>query len=498
MREYILAIDQGTTGTTVLIFDKEGHPVCRGYQEFPQHYPRPGWVEHDAEEIWQATQDAIAEALYGPVAADEIAAIGITNQRETTVAWNRHTGRPEGTAIVWQCRRTAPICERLKREGLAPLFRRKTGLLLDPYFAGTKMTWLLENRPGLRQKAEKGELCLGTVDSWLIWCLTGGKQFVTDYTNASRTLLFDIHKLDWDEELLEILEIPRQCLPEVLPSCGSFGVTVEDSGLPAGIPIYGVAGDQQAALFGQACFQKGMVKNTYGTGCFVLMNTGREAVSSEKGLLTTIAWGLEPGKVDYALEGSIFIAGAVVQWLRDELRMIEHAGETEALAQSVPDTAGVYLVPAFVGLGTPHWDAYARGTIVGLTRGANRRHIVRAALESIAYQSRDVLMAMQDEAGVPIKVLRVDGGASVNNFLMQFQADILDVTVERPRVTETTAMGAAFLAGLGSGIWSSLESVAASWEQECCFTPRMDEAKRQALYHGWKRAVQRSLGWVEE
>ena len=497
MRKYILAIDQGTTGTTAIIFDSNGRPVCRGYQEFAQYYPQPGWVEHDPAEIWEATVGAIQEALYGPIRADEIAAIGITNQRETTVVWNRLTGQPEGMAVVWQCRRTASMCQRLKDEGYSDLFRCKTGLVLDPYFSGTKMAWLLENRPGLRAKAKKGQVCFGTVDSWLIWCLTGGKYHVTDYTNASRTLLYDICRLEWDRELLEILDIPPQVLPEVLPSCGFFGVTANIACLPDGIPIYGVAGDQQAALFGQTCFQPGMVKNSYGTGCFVLMNTGSAAIISNQGLLTTIAWGLEPGKVVYALEGSVFIAGAVIQWLRDELGIIDHAAETEGLAEAVSDTAGVYLVPAFVGLGTPYWDPYARGVIVGLTRGVNRKHLARAALESIAYQSRDVLLAMQKEAGILIPVLRVDGGASVNNFLMQFQADILNVVVERPRVTETTAMGAAFLAGLGCGLWSDLDMITGTWEKESQFNPKMSEERRSSLCHGWHRAVERSLAWIE-
>ncbi|NLA57764.1 MAG: glycerol kinase GlpK [Firmicutes bacterium] len=497
MRKYILAIDQGTTGTTAIIFDHRGHPVCRGYQEFTQYYPQPGWVEHDPEEIWRATLDAVQQALYGPVAANEIAAIGITNQRETTVAWNRRTHRPEGNAVVWQCRRTAPMCQRLKEEGYADLFHKKTGLVLDPYFSGTKIAWMLASRPGLREKAENGEVCFGTIASWLIWCLPGGRRHVTDYTNASRTLLYNIFQLEWDEELLKILDIPPSVLPEVLPSCGLFGVTDGLKCLPDGIPIYGVAGDQQAALFGQCCFQPGMVKNTYGTGCFVLMNTGSEAILSKHGLLTTIAWGLESGKVTYALEGSVFIAGAVIQWLRDELGIIQEAAQSEALAAEVPDTAGVYLVPAFVGLGTPHWDPYARGVIVGLTRGVNRKHLVRAALESIAYQSRDVLLTMQKDAGMSIPVLRVDGGASVNNFLMQFQADIMNLVVERPRVTETTAMGAAFLAGFGCGLWSELDTIAEIWEKESTFSPTIEDEKRENLCRGWQRALERSLDWIE-
>ena len=498
MRKHILAIDQGTTGTTAIIFDHNGRPVCRGYQEFTQYYPKPGWVEHDPDEIWQSTMDAIRGALYGPVEAKEIAAIGISNQRETTVVWDKHTGRPEGKAVVWQCRRTAPTCQRLKDAGYAELVRSKTGLVLDPYFSGTKIAWLLDNRPGLRERANRGEILFGTVDSWLIWCLTGGKRHATDYTNASRTLLYNIHQLDWDGELLELFDIPLGVLPKVLPSSGLFGVTAGNPCLPAGIPIYGVAGDQQAALFGQTCFQPGMVKNTYGTGCFALMNTGTEAVASDQGLLTTIAWGLEPGKVAYALEGSVFIAGAVVQWLRDELGLIECAAETEGLAEAVPDTAGVYLVPAFVGLGTPYWDPYARGAILGLTRGVNRKHLVRAALESIAYQSRGVLLAMQKDAHMSIPILRVDGGASVNNFLMQFQADVLNVVVERPRVTETTAIGAAFLAGLGCGIWSCLDDIASTWERESSFTPHMSDEDREALCQGWQKAVERSLGWAAQ
>lgn len=498
MRRYILAIDQGTTGTTAIIFDDNGRPVCRGYQEFTQYYPRPGWVEHDPDEIWEATMGAIRGALYGPIQADEVVAIGISNQRETIVVWDKLTGKPEGKAIVWQCRRTAPTCQHLKDAGYAQLVQSKTGLVLDPYFSGTKIQWIMDNRPGLKERAMRGEILFGTVDSWLIWRLTGGQRHVTDYTNASRTLLYNIHDLDWDAELLELFGITRDVLPEVLPSSGLFGVTSGNPCLPAGIPIYGVAGDQQAALFGQTCFQPGTVKNTYGTGCFALMNTGQEAVTSEQGLLTTIAWGLEPSKVTYALEGSVFIGGAVVQWLRDELGLIEHAAETEGLAEAVPDTAGVYLVPAFVGLGTPYWDPYARGAILGLTRGANRKHIVRAALESIAYQSRGVLLAMEKDANIPIPTLRVDGGASVNNFLMQFQADMLNVVVERPQVTETTAMGAAFLAGLGCGIWSSLDDIANTWEKERSFTPRMSDEKRHALCEGWQKAVERSLGWVEE
>ena len=441
---------------------------------------------------------AIRGALYGPIQAGEIVAIGISNQRETIVVWDKLTGRPEGNAIVWQCRRTAPACQHLKDAGYAELVQSKTGLVLDPYFSGTKIEWMLDNRPGLKERAMRGEILFGTVDSWLIWCLTGGQRHVTDYTNASRTLLYNIHDLDWDRELLELFGIPRDVLPEVLPSSGLFGVTGGNPCLPAGIPICGVAGDQQAALFGQTCFQPGAVKNTYGTGCFALMNTGMEAVTSKQGLLTTIAWGLEPNKVTYALEGSVFIGGAVVQWLRDELGLIEHAAETEGLAEAVPDTAGVYLVPAFVGLGTPYWDPYARGAILGLTRGVNRKHIVRAALESIAYQSRGVLLAMEKDAHISIPTLRVDGGASVNNFLMQFQADMLNVVVERPQVTETTAMGAAFLAGLGCGIWSGLNEIANTWERERSFTPCMSHEKRHALCEGWQKAVERSLGWVEE
>ena len=497
MRRFILAIDQGTTGTTAIIFDMQGRPVCQGYQEFTQYYPKPGWVEHDPNEIWQATLGAISGALRGPVQAGEIVSIGISNQRETIVAWDKASGEPVGNAVVWQCRRTAPMCQELMNGGYTKTIQRKTGLVLDPYFSGTKIAWMLDNLAGLKARAQNGDILFGTVDSWLIWCLTGGKRHITDYTNASRTLLYNIHELDWDQELLELFDIPPHVLPKVLPSSGFFGTTDNIRCLPAGIPICGVAGDQQAALFGQTCFEPGMVKNTYGTGCFVLMNTGQTAIESKQGLLTTIAWGLEPNKVEYALEGSVFVGGAVVQWLRDELGLIEDAAETESLAEAVSDTAGVYLVPAFVGLGTPHWDPYARGAILGLTRGVNRNHIVRAALESIAYQSGDVIRSMAKDAAIPIPTLRVDGGASVNNFLMQFQADILNVEVERPQVIETTAMGAAFLAGLGCGIWPNLDDIAHTWQEERKFIPRLDDEKHKALLTGWQRAVERSLGWVE-
>jgi glycerol kinase len=494
-RRFILALDQGTTGSRALVVDPEGAVRGSGYVELPQHYPKPGWVEHDAGEIWETTAQAIGQALGAArIAPAEVAAIGITNQRETAMLWERASGRPVHRAIVWQCRRTAPLCERLKSDGHEALFRRKTGLMLDPYFSGTKIRWLLDEVPEARQRAERGELCFGTVDSWLLWQLTGGAVHATDPTNASRTLCFDIGALRWDEELCKILGVPAGILPEVRPSAGALGETAAGV-LPAGIPVTGIAGDQQSALFGQCCFEPGMAKNTYGTGCFILLNTGARQVPSEHGLLTTVAWQIG-GVTTYALEGSVFIGGAVVQWLRDGLGFIGSAAESEALAETVADTGGVYLVPAFTGLGAPYWDPYARGVLVGLTRGTTRAHIARAALEAIAYQNRDVLDAMSQDSGAPLAALRVDGGAAANNFLCQFQADVLQVEVLRPAVTEPTAMGAAFLAGVGAGLWKTAD-LAGRWRLERRFAPSPDSPSRAAGYAGWRRAVERSRGWVE-
>jgi glycerol kinase len=494
-RRFVLALDQGTTGSRAVVVDPDGAIRGSGYVELPQYYPKPGWVEHDAEEIWQTTTQAIEKALAAArVAGAEIATIGITNQRETSVVWDRASGHPVHRAIVWQCRRTAPFCERLKSEGREAEFRRKTGLVLDPYFSGTKIRWLLDEVPGARQRAERGLLAFGTVDSWLLWRLTGGAVHATDPSNASRTLCFDIRRRSWDEGLCAALGVPQALLPEVKPSAGVFGETTKGV-LPAGIPVTGIAGDQQSALFGQCCFEPGMAKNTYGTGCFLLLNTGDKPVASERGLLTTVAWQLD-NAVTYALEGSVFIAGAVVQWLRDGLGIIGSAAESEGLAESVVDAGGVYLVPAFTGLGAPYWDAYARGVLVGLTRGTTKAHIARAALEAIAYQSRDVLDAMAVESGAPLKALRVDGGAAANNFLCQFQADVLHVEVLRPAVTETTAMGAAFLAGVGAGIWKTGD-LASRWRLERSFAPSAATSGREAGYAGWRRAVERARGWAE-
>jgi len=497
MSRFIMAIDQGTTGSRSIIFDGEGRTVSHAYKEFTQIYPREGWVEHHPEEIWRVTLEVIGKALTREkISPRSVEAIGITNQRETTVVWDRNTGTPLCNAIVWQCRRTAPLCTRLQEEGWEEKFRSKTGLVLDAYFSGTKIKWILDNVEGAREKAEKGELAFGTIDSWLIYRLTGGKVHATDYSNASRTLLFNIHRLEWDEELLKILDIPASMLPEVRPSGGDFGRT-DPSLWGEEIPISGVAGDQQAATFGQACLEKGMVKNTYGTGSFVLLNTGEEAVTSRHGLLTTVAWGMGD-RVYYALEGSIFITGAAIQWLRDELRLVDSAEDTEWFASRVEDTGGVYLVPAFAGLGAPYWDMYARGTIVGLTRGTNKRHLVRAALESIAYQTRDILEAMEKDSGIHLAALRADGGAAGNNFLMQFQADILGATVERPVVAETTALGAAYLAGLSTGYWKNISEISQKWKRDRVFTPSMEETRREKLYAGWKKAVSYSFSWIEE
>lgn len=488
MDKYIMALDLGTTSCRCIIFDKNGRICSAAQKEFTQYFPQPGWVEHDAEEIWATQTGLMYEAISKiDITINEIAGIGITNQRETTVLWDKETGRPVHKAIVWQCRRTAGYCDELKNLGMAEFFRSKTGLVLDAYFSATKLRWLLDNAAGARERAEKGKLLFGTVDSWIIWKLTGGKVHVTDYSNASRTMLFNIHTLKWDEEILRALKIPQQILPEVKPSSHVYGYT--DSKLfGREVPIAGAGGDQQCALFGQTCFERGEVKNTYGTGGFMLMNTGTAPVNSHNGLVTTIAWGVDD-KVEYALEGSIFVAGAAVQWLRDELGLIRDAAESEVLAKSAPDANGCYVVPAFVGLGAPYWDQYARGAIVGLTRGVNRNHIVRATLESIAYQVNDVLMAMQEDSGMPITSLRVDGGACDNDFLMQFQADILNTSVVRPYCIETTAMGAAYLAGLAVGYWRSKEEILANHVIAAEFKPQMGQAKRESLLQGWYNAV---------
>lgn len=488
MDKYIMALDLGTTSCRCIIFDKNGRICSAAQKEFTKYFPQPGWVEHDAEEIWATQTGLMYEAMSKiDITINEIAGIGITNQRETTVLWDKETGRPVHKAIVWQCRRTAGYCDELKKLGMAEFFRSKTGLVLDAYFSATKLRWLLDNAAGARERAEKGELLFGTVDSWIIWKLTGGKVHVTDYSNASRTMLFNIHTLKWDEEILRVLKIPQQILPEVKPSSHVYGYT--DSKLfGREVPIAGAGGDQQCALFGQTCFERGEVKNTYGTGGFMLMNTGTAPVNSHNGLVTTIAWGVDD-KVEYALEGSIFVAGAAVQWLRDELGLIRDAAESEVLAKSVPDANGCYVVPAFVGLGAPYWDQYARGAIVGLTRGVNRKHIVRATLESIAYQVNDVLMAMQEDSGMSITSLRVDGGACDNDFLMQFQADILNTSVVRPYCIETTAMGAAYLAGLAVGYWRSKEEILANHVIAAEFKPQMGQAKRENLLQGWHNAV---------
>ncbi|MBU3143336.1 glycerol kinase GlpK [Clostridium sp. CF012] len=491
MAKYIMALDQGTTSSRCILFDKKGLIVTSAQKEFTQIFPKAAWVEHDPMEIWSSQISVATEAMAKINAtASDIAAIGITNQRETTVVWDRRTGVPVYNAIVWQCRRTAETCDELTEKGFDKVIRAKTGLILDAYFSGTKIKWILDNVEGAREKAEAGNLLFGNIDTWLIWNLTKGKTYVTDYSNASRTLLFNIHKLTWDEEILETLNIPKSMLPEVKPSSCVYGHT--DASLFGGeIPIAGAAGDQQAALFGQTCYAPGTAKNTYGTGCFMLMNTGDKAIESSQGLLTTIAWGID-GKVEYALEGSVFIAGAAIQWLRDELRMIDNAADCEEYANAVEDTNGVYVVPAFVGLGAPYWDPYARGTIVGLTRGAKKEHLIRATLEALAYQTHDVLKAMQEDSGITLTELKVDGGACSNNFLMQFQSDILNVQVDRPVVTETTALGAAYLAGLAVGYWKSRDEVSKHWAISRSFKPSMTEKKRKELLHGWHIAVRRS------
>ena len=496
MAQYIMALDAGTTSNRCILFDQEGRVRAAAQKEFPQIFPKPGWVEHDAREIW-ATQLGVAVEAMGKIGATaaDIAAIGITNQRETTVVWDRATGEPVYNAIVWQCRRTSAYCAELKARGYAEAIRRKTGLVVDAYFSGPKIRWILDNVPGARRRAEAGELLFGTVETWLIWLLTGGRVHVTDYSNASRTMLFNINTLDWDEELLDLMDIPRSMLPTPVPSSQVYGET--DPGFfGRSIPIAGAAGDQQAALFGQACFTPGQAKNTYGTGCFLLMNTGDKPVFSSSGLVTTVAWGLG-SRVSYALEGSIFVAGAAIQWLRDEMRLIDSAADSEYHAGKVADTAGCYVVPAFTGLGAPYWDQYARGAIVGLTRGVNKNHIIRATLESIAYQVSDVLEAMRADSGIALTSLKVDGGASSNNVLMQLQADILQVTVHRPVCVETTALGAAYLAGLAVGYWSSQEEIARNWAVDRTFLPAITTQERDKKLQGWKRAVTRAFDWEE-
>lgn len=495
MTRYLLALDQGTTSSKAILFDEKGRIAARKNKEFPQIYPQPGWVEHNPMDIWtsqlQVARDVIAMAGIEP---SDIAAIGITNQRETTVVWDRHTGEPVYNAIVWQCRRTADTCKRFEKEGLDQIIRRKTGLVLDAYFSATKVRWILRNVPGVMERAKNGDLLFGTIDTWIIWNLTGGNVHATDCSNASRTMMFNIHDLCWDTEILNVLDIPAAILPRVLPSSGDFG-TSDRSLFGVEIPIRGVAGDQQAALFGQCCFEPGMTKCTYGTGSFLLMNTGETAVNSQNGLLTTIAWGLDD-KVYYALEGSSFIAGAVIQWLRDEMNLIDDAAQSEEYALRVEDTGGVYLVPAFVGLGAPHWDMYARGTIVGMTRGTNKYHITRAALESIAYQTNDIVNAMLADARMNLKGLRVDGGVVNNNFLMQFQADILQTRVDRPVVFETTALGAAYLAGLGAGVYRDVQDIMGAWTLDRTFTPTMAHEVSEKLCKFWEKAVEKAKSWI--
>jgi len=495
MSTYILSIDQGTTSTRAILFGKSGNVVGVAQREIEQHYPQPGWVEHDAEEIWTSVTDVVATALSNAgVSAAQIEAIGITNQRETAVVWEAETGRPIHRAVVWQSRQTADICEALKRDGHEDAFRSRTGLLIDPYFSGTKAKWILDRVEGSRERAARGELKFGTIDTWLIWRLTGGAVHVTDYSNASRTLMFNIHDLCWDETLLALLDVPVQMLPDVRSSSEIYGYTTESAFFGERVPIAGVAGDQQAALFGQACFEKGMAKNTYGTGCFLLMNTGTEAVASNHGLLTTIAWGFG-GQVEYALEGSVFVAGSAVQWLRDGLRLIESSAESEMYARKVDSTEGVYVVPAFVGLGTPHWDSDARGAVFGLTRGTTREHLIRATLESLAYQTKDVLGVMEEESGIRLRTLRVDGGAVANELLMQFQSDLLGTDVERPVVNETTALGAAYLAGLAVGYWQDRSDIVRNWNLGARYRPSADPARMAALYDGWKKAVRATIAF---
>ena len=497
MAKYVMALDAGTTSNRCILFNKKGEICSVAQREFTQYFPKPGWVEHDADEIWASMLGVAVEAMNKiGASASEVAAIGITNQRETAIVWDKHTGTPVYHAIVWQCRRTSEYCDELKAKGLTEKFREKTGLVIDAYFSGTKIKWILDNVPGAREKAEAGELLFGTVETWLIWKLTKGKAHVTDYSNASRTMLFNINTLEWDQEILAELNIPEKMLPKAMPSSCVYGMA-DASYFGGEIPIAGAAGDQQAALFGQTCFTPGEAKNTYGTGCFLLMNTGEKPVFSKNGLVTTIAWGLD-GKVNYALEGSIFVAGAAIQWLRDEMRLIDSAADSEYMAKKVADTNGCYVVPAFTGLGAPHWDQYARGTIVGLTRGVNKYHIIRATLESIAYQAGDVLEAMRADSGIELSTLKVDGGARANDFLMQTQADIIGAPVHRPVCVETTAMGAAYLAGLAVGYWTDKEEVLQNWSVSAVFEPSMEEEERQKHIKGWNKAVKYAYGWAKD
>ena len=497
MSRYIMALDAGTTSNRCILFNKKGEMCSVAQREFTQYFPQPGWVEHDADEIWASMLGVAVEAMNKiGASAEEIAAIGITNQRETAIVWDKNTGEPVYHAIVWQCRRTSEYCDSLKEKGLTEEFRAKTGLVIDAYFSGTKVKWILDNVSGARERAENGELLFGTVETWLIWKLTKGAVHVTDYSNASRTMLFNINTLEWDEEILAEMNIPRCMLPEAKPSSYIYGYS-DASFLGGRVPIAGAAGDQQAALFGQTCFTPGEAKNTYGTGCFLLMNTGEKPVFSNNGLVTTIAWGLD-GKVTYALEGSIFVAGAAIQWLRDEMRFIDSSAESEMMAMQVEDTNGCYVVPAFTGLGAPHWDQYARGTIVGLTRGVNKYHITRATLDSIAYQVNDVLSAMKTDSGIELSALKVDGGASANNFLMQTQADIIGAPVKRPQCVETTAMGAAYLAGLAVGYWNNKEEVINNWTIGRTFNPTIEQEKRETMIMGWNKAVKYSYNWAKE
>jgi len=496
-KNYILVIDQGTTGSAALLFDDSGQVVSSADREIRQIYPQPGWVEHDPVEIFQTSLAVAKEALQAAgVTASQVKGLGITNQRETTVVWDRRTGKPISNAVVWQCRRTAPICEELKQEGMVDPVKDKTGLPVDAYFSGTKLRWILDNVADGQRRAEQGDLLFGTIDSWLVWNLSGGAVHITDYSNASRTMLFNINTLQWDKELLSQLEIPEAVLPKTLPSSQIYGETTADLLGDARVPIAGIAGDQQAALFGQACYEAGMAKNTYGTGSFILLNTGEKPVASKKGLITTLAWGLG-NKVNYAMEGSVFITGAAVQWLRDGLHLIKTAAESEPLARSVPDNGGVYFVPAFVGLGAPYWDMYARGIIVGLTRGTTSGHIARATLEAIAYQVRDVADAMGAEPGLKLPVLRVDGGGTANSLMMQFQADILGIPIQTAAIAETTSLGAAYLAGLAVGVWQNTGQLAKMWKAAKTYEPQMSADQRETLYAGWKRAVERARGWVE-
>lgn len=498
MQQYVMSIDQGTTSTRAIIFEKSGAIKGVAQREFRQIFPQPGWVEHDPTEIWSSVLSVLAEVMTeSNLSPEQIAAIGITNQRETTVVWDKVTGLPIYNALVWQSRQTDKICQNLKEQGYEPLFKEKTGLLLDPYFSGTKVSWILDHVEGARSRAEKGELLFGTIDTWLIWKLTGGAAHVTDYSNASRTLMYNIYDLKWDDELLSILNIPAKMLPKVCSSSEVYGKTSPQNFFGQEVAISGAAGDQQAALFGQTCFQEGMAKNTYGTGCFMLMNTGEKQVKSKSGLLTTLAWGID-GKVEYALEGSIFVGGSAIQWLRDGLRMFQHATLSEEYASRVASTEGVYVVPAFVGLGTPYWDSDVRGAVFGLTRGTEKEHFIRATLEAIAYQTCDVLHAMEKDSGLTLKALRVDGGASLNNFLMQFQSDILNVEVDRPQISETTALGAAYLAGLAVGFWESQEEIQKIWSLGKSYSPNMSEEDRKRLYHGWECAIKATQAFKPE